>query len=329
MGRYSAVIIAPNWLGDFVMALPSMHALCERYSGECTVVIRPFLADIKPVLPDAHIHVTDKPFLRMLASMRVLHHTNPECVVVYPMSFRAALLGLGTGAPIRIGISYPESSWALTRRIESPDRSVHMARMYAALARAAGADASEELPVIDEDLFPVPGMISETSGGYMVIAPGATFGTAKRWFPDRYGELSRLLSTTYSCRIVLVGTKRERSYLERIRQWCPDRVENLAGMTTIPELIGILSNARLFIGNDSGAAHAAALARTPGVVIFGSSSPVWTRPLWHGVSIVYEKQPCSPCYQRECPLTHLNCLKQISTEDVYHQCQKVLKTNEI
>lgn len=326
--RDSAIIIAPNWLGDFVMALPSMNAICRHYSGDCIIVTRSLLSDFEPVLPDARIHVTDKPFSRMLTSAYSLRRVKPKCTVVYPTSFRAAFLGFGTGAPIRIGISHPESAWSYTRRISSLGRSVHMVKTFSALARATGAVASEELPVIDQGRFPVPDSIPGTMDDYMVMAPGAAFGAAKRWIPERYGELGCLLSKTYSCRIFLVGTKPERSYLERIRQSCPEQVVNLGGMTTIPELIGILRRARLFVGNDSGVAHVAALARTPSVVIFGSSSPGWTRPLWHGVTIIYEKLPCSPCYKRECPLTHRNCLKQIGAENVYRQCQKVLSTYE-
>ena len=326
MIRDRAIIVAPNWLGDFIMALPSMDALCRSQGVESVVVVRPSLAEVGPLLPSARILKLEKSTPNLLSAIRRIRRLNPEIALVYPTSFRAALVAYGSGAPIRIGISHPESAWAMTIRISPPGRTVHMVETFSELVRAGGIEVTEELPHIELERFPVSESPIAIEGDFMVVAPGATFGPAKRWEADRFAKLCGLLSEAYSCRIFLVGTEQERSYLEGIRLMYPKRIVNLAGMTTIPELIGILGRARLFVGNDSGVAHAAALSRTRGVVIFGSSSPIWTRPLWHGVTVIYTELPCSPCYRRECPLGHTNCLKQISIDDVFQQCQKVLDT---
>jgi heptosyltransferase-2 len=155
-------------------------------------------------------------------------------------------------------------------------------------------------------------------GGYVVMAPGAEFGPAKRW--PHFGALAALLDRP----VVLLGSGKEADLCEAIAAQAPQRCRNLAGKTSLLEAFALIAGAGQVVSNDSGLMHVAAAFGVPQVALFGSSSPLHTPPLNANATVVWLNQDpaylppldCSPCFQRECPLGHFRCLNDVSPQRV-------------
>jgi heptosyltransferase-2 len=141
--------------------------------------------------------------------------------------------------------------------------------------------------------------------GFVVLAPGAAYGPAKQWPVAHYAQLAAILKAE-GRQVAVVGTQAERTLGSAI-----DAV-NLAGVTDLASLIGVMSQAGAFVGNDSGVAHIAGALKLAGVVIYGSTSDAHSGQIGEALRIVHLRLECSPCFARECPLGHLRCLKEIT-----------------
>ena len=166
-------------------------------------------------------------------------------------------------------------------------------------------------------------------GAYVVFAPGAEFGPAKRWPAAHFAELAAQLDV----RVVLLGSAKDaalcRQIEEPVNAAMPGRCLNLAGLTSLTQALSVIGGSRQMVSNDSGLMHVAAALGGPQVAIFGSSSPLHTPPLSTAAVVLWLKQDllyqppldCAPCFQRECPLGpnegHLRCLTDISAARVH------------
>jgi heptosyltransferase-2 len=196
-----------------------------------------------------------------------------------------------------------------------------VAERYAALAFTAGA----ELPVS----LPRPELLSDsearattltrlglrTETGAVALAPGAEYGPAKRWPITYFTELAARLAADRRP-VWVLGSIRERPLGEAVRARVP-HARNLAGETSLIEVVDVLAAAGAAVVNDSGLMHVAAAVGTPLTAIYGSSSPRYTPPAGGRAEVIYRALPCSPCFARECPLGHLNCLRAISVDEAY------------
>jgi heptosyltransferase-2 len=156
-----------------------------------------------------------------------------------------------------------------------------------------------------------------------VLAPGAEYGPAKQWPAEHYRRAAAALHGA-GWRIVVAGLPGDRPVGEAILADAPGGL-NLCGETALPGLVALLARAALLVSNDSGAMHIAAALGTPQVALFGSTNPVWTRPLNPRARVVYRALPCSPCYRRVCPLGHTDCLVGIAPNAVVQQALSLLK----
>jgi heptosyltransferase-2 len=155
------------------------------------------------------------------------------------------------------------------------------------------------------------------SDGKVLIGmnPGATFGLAKCWYPDRFGELGRKLSEKWKARVLLFGKEQEQPIAHEILRYLGSRGIDLTGKTGLLQLAGLLERCHLLITNDTGTMHVAAAVGTPVVALFGSTDPVTTGP-WGDEHVVVKKDvACSPCWKRVCPTDH-RCMELISVEEV-------------
>jgi heptosyltransferase-2 len=155
------------------------------------------------------------------------------------------------------------------------------------------------------------------------INPGATYGSSKRWYPERFSQVAAALVKKYHAKIIIFGGPGERDIAEEIVRASGPSLFNMSGQTTIRGLMALLSQCRLLLTNDSGPMHIAAALGVPVVAIFGSTDPALTTPIGTGHVIIRKNVPCSPCFRRECP-TNLECMDLIQVKDVLEGVEKII-----
>ena len=146
------------------------------------------------------------------------------------------------------------------------------------------------------------------------LCPGAEFGPAKRWQPERFAEVAATVSRQRDCEWVLFGVANDAPAGEEIVRGLDGKVTNLIGKTTLAELMDRLSECSLLLTNDTGTMHLAAFLGVPTVAIFGSTEPRLTAPLGAGHQVLRHQVECSPCFLRECPLD-FRCMKAVTVEE--------------
>ena len=167
----------------------------------------------------------------------------------------------------------------------------------------------------DDALNVLQKFIPETKKIVIGIAPGATYGPAKKWFPDRFATVADKLSEMYAAQIIIMGGKGDTETAGEVKKLALTELINLAGKTNMFEAIYLISRCSLFISNDSGLMHVAGALNVPTIAVFGSTNPVTTSPAGNKSVIVRKEVSCSPCLKKTCP-TDFRCMSLISVEDV-------------
>ena len=225
-----------------------------------------------------------------------------EAAYVLPNSWKSALVPFFAGIPKRIGYA-GEMRYGL---LNSTQKSVN-APMPLHYARLAGGPdtplGSPQLSVWEEEIRETRRRFG-IEGEYTVLCPGAEYGPAKRW--PYFRDLAARLGTA----VVLLGSRNDEPAVAGI----PGK--NLVGKTSLDEAIRLIAGAAAVVSNDSGLMHVAAALGRPQVALFGSSSPEHTPPVSAAARVLWLKLECSPCFERECPLGHFRCMKEISVEQV-------------
>ncbi|MGH8273138.1 MAG: lipopolysaccharide heptosyltransferase II [Gammaproteobacteria bacterium] len=322
------LIAGPNWIGDLVMA-DTLFKLLKRDEPDTPIdLLAPAwalplaarMAEIEGAIETPGGHGE----LALVARWRLarhLHKNGYTHAYVLPRSAKAALLPWLARVPLRTGYR-GEARYGLVndmRRVSPAHRSV--AERYAALAFAAGAELPEALPCPElkssaetrANALTRLGLDAKP-GSAVALAPGAEYGPAKRWPIEKFAELAATLAGE-GRPVWVLGSVRERPLGQTICKRVPT-VRNLAGETTLVEVVDLLAAAGVAVSNDSGLMHVAAAVGTPLVAIYGSSSPRYTPPASARAEIVYLALPCSPCFARVCPLGHTNCLRGIGVDAV-------------
>ena len=238
---------------------------------------------------------------------------------------KSALLPLLAGIPERIGYLGEARVGLLTHRLKNPKNKPPMVAFYSALG--GDVDLLNDRPELRMDAAQIDATLHGLGlqqGAYVVFAPGAEYGPAKRWPARHFAELAAKLEVP----AVLLGSGKEAALCDEIalpvNAAQPGKCLNLAGKTSLPQALALIAASRSTVSNDSGLMHVAAALGVPQVAIFGSSSPLHTPPLNDKASVLWLKtdpayQPpldCAPCFQRECPLGHRRCLNDIGAEQV-------------
>jgi heptosyltransferase-2 len=318
-----SLVIAPQWIGDAVMTEPLLRRLQAR--GErLTVGALPWVAPVYRAMPQVEA-VVEFPFrhgglqLRARRALGKELHGRFDTAYVLPNSLKSALLPLLAGIPRRVGYLGEARVGLLTHRLKNPKDKPPMVAFYSALSGEEGlAGDRPQLALPDADVEAALLKHGLPRGGYVVMAPGAEYGPAKRW--PHFGALAAQLQQP----VLLLGSGKESGLCEAIRAQAPQRARNLAGQTSLMEAFALIAGAGHVVSNDSGLMHVAAAFGVPQVALFGSSSPLHTPPLNAKAQVVWLKQDpdylppldCAPCFQRECPLGHFRCLNDVSPERV-------------
>lgn len=319
------LIVGPAWIGDMVLAQSLFKILKARHPDASIDVVAPAWTEPlikrmpeirRPILLDAG-HGQLKLGARWRLG-RELRDQNYQHAIVLPNSFKSALVPFAAGIPRRTGYR-GEWRYGLLNDIRRLDR----ARLYRMVDRfvALGLDADAPLPAD----IPAPRLKPDVDHAHAALkrlgiappmrpvlglCPGAEYGPAKRWPAAYYAEIAReQLAAGWD--VWLFGSANDSSVTAEINSLARGRCVDLAGRTTLAEAIDLLALTRAVITNDSGLMHVAAALDRPLVAIFGSSDPRHTPPLAQHAEVAYLALSCSPCFERECPLGHLNCLRHI------------------
>ena len=325
----NTLIIAPQWIGDAVITEPLLRRLAAR--GErLTVGALPWVAPVYCAMPQV-ADVIEFPFahggLQFKARRSIAKRLAGQFDKAYvlPNSLKSALLPFLASIPQRIGYLGESRVGLLTHRLKNPKNKPPMVAFYSALSGESGL--ADDRPELHMEAAQVEATLHElglSRGTYVVFAPGAEFGPAKRWPAHHFSELAAKLDAT----VVLLGSGKEAALCDEIAAPVnavqAGKCLNLAGKTSLPQALALIAASRSTVSNDSGLMHVAAALGVPQVAIFGSSSPLHTPPLNDKAHVLWLKadpayQPpldCAPCFARECPLGHTRCLNDIGAERV-------------
>ncbi len=318
------VVRLPNWLGDAVMAIPSLVAVRTAFpqahialAGEPSVL--PVFEEESAVRPQQLIAINKA------KAPHVLREGAFDTILLLTNSFRTAWVARQSGIPARWGYAAGARGPLLTKAIGRPREAVHQSEYYVRLVRGMGleVDASSlpQLAVTESTRMRAARLLERhglTPGAAVVgFAPGAAYGHAKRWPPDRVARVIERLSRERGVRSILVGTAGDREAGRAIESTLPSDigVVNLIGRTDLRLLMGAIRACRAFVSNDSGAMHLAAALGVPVTAIFGPTNERATAPVGDH-DVILKQVFCRPCMLRECPIDH-RCMKRISEEDVY------------
>jgi len=156
------------------------------------------------------------------------------------------------------------------------------------------------------------------------VAPGAAFGPAKRWLPERFGGLADRLIGALNADVLIFGSAAERPLAERIASAMKHTPAIVAGETSLRQLLALMARCRLVVANDSGPMHLAAALGIPLIAIFGSTDDRATGPVGSRVRVIRRGVQCSPCGRRECPID-FRCMRDLSVEEVYRNTLEAVK----
>ena len=315
-----ALVIAPQWIGDAVMAEPLLATLSER--GEAvTAAALPWVAPVFAAMP-AVAATIELPFahrrLDWGARRRVAASLEDRFDVAYvlPNSIKAALVPWLARIPRRIGYRGEGRGPLLTERLANPKGRPPMVPFYGALA-GAGFDAARRprLQLARERIASAAAAHALPPGGYWAFAPGAEYGPAKRWPAAHYAALARDLHARDGAPVILLGSAGEAALCDEIAAQSGAASRVLAGKTSLADAIALIAGSRGLASNDSGLMHVAAAFALPQVAVFGSTSPLHTPPLNDRARVLWLKDElgldCMPCFDRTCRFGHTRCLVDV------------------
>jgi heptosyltransferase-2 len=339
------VIIAPNWLGDAVMALPAVADIRRHFpAGRLTVAARRSIAPLFSLVDDVDevLELPGRGGLGAMTSWRAdsdaLAAGGFDTAVLFPNSFAAAYAASRARIAERWGFRTDWRQRLLTRAVPKAPGALHQAAYYqalvAGLGMATGARNARvrvdrgngEAPAARADeLLQAAGI--DPVQPFVVLAPGAAYGRAKQWLPERFAELAAQLVREKGWPVVLIGTKADASVCDDVGRAArtlggdPSKLVSLAGRTDLPTLAGVLARSRAVVSNDSGVMHLAGAIGAKVVAIFGATNEDRTSPLVPGPdspapAIVTHAVFCRPCMLRECPIDH-RCMRGVTARRVF------------
>jgi heptosyltransferase II len=327
---YNKILVrATNWVGDAVMSLPALRALRQRFpNAEVSILAKPWVADLygREPLCDRMIPYTPRNWREKWRAGRDLAAERFDCAILLQNAFEAAAVAFVARIPERIGYARDGRSPLLTRAVAVPrpgEIPRHERFYYLELLRRAeiidvlpdndcirldGAGAAREVGVAR---FRALGMGDTVIG----MSPGAAYGNAKRWLPERFAEAANRVARELGASVAIFGSKDERELCGKIAAAISPPVKNLAGETSLSEFIDLAAACRVYLSNDSGGMHIASALGVPTVAIFGATDDTTTGPTGPLARVVREPVECSPCLKRECPIDH-RCMTRVSADRV-------------
>ncbi len=331
------LIRATNWIGDAILTIPAVDSIRATYpQAHITVLVKPWVADIYRLFTSINeVIVYEDQYDNAWGVLRLarrLRKDNFDLAVLLQNAIEAAIMSCVAGIPWRAGYNSDGRGILLTHRVKlnSEIKKLHQIDYYLEMVKALGCVAVNkemhlETKINRHDAQSVlQEYLTDHKNGIIGIAPGATYGPAKRWFPERFAAVADKIAKEFNCQIILLGGKSDSDVAEEVRRFAKTDLLNLAGKTNLKEAAYLISRCRLFISNDSGLMHIAGALNIPTIAIFGSTNPQTTSPAGNSSIVVRKAVYCSPCLKETCP-TDFRCMKLISVEDVFAVAQEILR----
>ncbi|HEU64116.1 MAG: ADP-heptose--LPS heptosyltransferase 2 [Candidatus Anoxychlamydiales bacterium] len=338
--EYKNIIVRmPNWVGDLVMATPILFDLRQKFpASTITAMVQKPLCDL--LKKDENINELfcfkkiKQLFLRRKENKNIIENLidgKYDLGILLTNSFSSAWLFYQGEVKNIIGFRKDFRSLMLNKALSYPKEQIHQVEKYKQLLKPLDIERSITKPKIYVDKKEIENAKELLyQRGYkddqrlIGINPVAKYGMAKCWPIERYKEVAKRLCSNEKNFIVFLGDFDSRDVIKNICLDMPDRVINLAGKTTLRELVALISQLDLFLTNDSGPMHIAAGFDIDQIALFGSTSDVLTGPYSEKAIVINKKVECSPCYKRVCPID-FRCMLKISVDEVFDKMIDILK----
>ncbi|MCL4456417.1 MAG: lipopolysaccharide heptosyltransferase II [Nitrospirae bacterium] len=327
-----------NWIGDAVMTMPAIKALKKAYpESKLNLLVKPSVAPIfeKDQDIDEIISYEDR-FKGVFGRLKLAYALRKKGfskAFLFQNAFDAALIAFLSGIPERIGYDRDCRKFLLTKPIafNNDDRKLHHMDYYLNILKASGIAADCSDPwihlSIDERLS-ARNVLSQLKRPVLGINPGAAYGPAKRWLPERFAEVAGWFIKDTGGSVVIFGGRDEEHIAYEIDKRIPENKLFLAGKTSLRELVSLISECDIFLTNDSGPMHVAYAVGTPLIAIFGSTDHGLTGPSGNNNMVIKADLACGPCFERECKNRDTRCMYSVSSEDVYFAIKDMLPSTK-
>jgi heptosyltransferase-2 len=328
-----------NWVGDTILTYPTVQKLKSLFpNSHLAILIPSHLIDLWKTFPYVDEII---PFQKRggigsiwedINLSQSLMERKFDLALILPRSFRSAFHIYLARIPIRIGYKAEGRSLFLTHRIRRTKEILHSHRVhyFQKLTKPLGEVETSPYPRIflrEEDRKWAEEMLKSLGlfDGRLLIGmnPGATYGLAKCWYPERFGELGERLFEKWKATVLLFGKEEERPIAKEILKHLKEGGIDLTGKTHLLQLAALLERCQLIVTNDTGTMHVATAVGTPVVALFGSTDPSTTGPWGDGHVVIRKDVPCSPCLKRICPTDH-RCMELITVDEVEEAVNKKL-----
>lgn len=340
-GNPSILIRGTNWIGDVIMTLPAVATIRKNLpEARISVLAKPWVAEIYRLSP--HIdgiipfespgrHEGISGIWRLASDLR---SKGFDGVILLQNAIEAAIIATLAGIPLRAGYNTDGRGFLLTHSVKRTGeiRRVHQIDYYLEMLRALGfhpagreviLSLGEEYDGRTRDILSAHHVSPDTP--CIGTAPGAAYGPAKMWFPDRFAQAAQRLAAEQGAAILIFGSDGDRERAEMVeKEVRRGTVINLAGKTNLKEAVALIARCMLFLSNDSGLMHLAGALGIPLVAVFGSTNPVTTSPVGKNSVVIYKNADCSPCLKKTCP-TDFRCMDMVTVEDVYQAAHRLLE----
>lgn len=335
------LVRATNWIGDAVMTTPALRAVRHNFTAaEITLLAKPSVAPVfdgSPYVDRVLIYDSSGSHSSLTGKLRLsklLKENSFDVAVLFQNAFEAALLSWLARIPIRLGFNTDGRGALLTHPVALKPRhkQLHEIDYYCSILEAAGLGLHGRdmtLSISDEARASARSILAsnklDTGAPLVGICPGATYGSAKRWHPERFAQVADRICETFGAHILVMGGPGEEVVGSEVARAMKYPCLNLCGQTNLRDAISIIECLDFFVTNDSGLMHVAAALGISLVAVFGSTNPITTGPCSEQSSIVRVPAPCSPCLKKRCPRDHV-CMNAVSPDMVFDAVNKMFRS---
>ncbi len=339
MEPQNILVRMPNWVGDLVMATPILADLRAKYpeasiTAMCKTPLCELLKEDKSINELFCFTKPQNGFLRRQVKRNIIDKMiqgKYDLGLLLTNSFSSAWWFWQGRVPRRIGFPGHMRRWLLSDPVALPEKKEHQVVTYKRLLEPLGIPISTTKPrlyVSDKEVLEAKELLHQRgyrSGQTLIgMNPGAAYGSAKCWPPEKFKELASRLVARKDTVVVFFGDASMDLLIKQICQGLPESVMNLAGVTSLRELACIIKSCDVLVTNDSGPMHIGSAFNVPLIAFFGSTDLEKTGPYGQSEAVIHKKVSCSPCFKRVCPID-FRCMKEITVDEVYDRVRKLLK----
>ena len=329
------LIVGASWIGDMVMAQSLFITLKQQSNCQIDVLAPKWTFALLERMPEIS-QAIEMPLghgkLGLMARFRLgkqLRANHYDQAILLPNSWKSALTPFFANIPIRTGY-VGECRWGLLNDARQLDKEIltQTVQRFVALAYPKPLAEPPKCPVPYFNITPLQQQQVlnkfnlNTKNRILILCPGAEFGVAKRWLPEYFSDVANYYLNK-NWQVWLMGSDKDQAVAKEINQQTNEDCRNFAELTTIAEAVDLMSLATIIVANDSGLMHIGAGLNKKLIAIYGSSDPKFTPPLNKEAKVMYLGLACSPCFKRECPLGHTDCLTGIKPEQVIQLIAKM------